>query len=56
VNPAPHPSPEQARAKATAWADRGGPDGKLRSQDRERYIADLTRSFLEMERDEFEAS
>ncbi len=46
--------PDEARAKATAWADAGGPDGKLRPADRERYIGHWTTLFLEMDREEFE--
>jgi len=49
------PTPEQAKAKATEWADRGGPDGRLKPQDRDRYIAELTHQFLEMDREDFEA-
>ena len=49
------PTPEQARAKATAWADRGGPDGRLRPTDRTAFIDAWTEQFLEMELPEFQA-
>jgi len=48
-------SGDEARAKATAWADAGGPDGNLRPADRDRYIAEWTWRFLEMDREDFEA-
>ncbi len=47
--------PDEARAKATAWADAGGPDGNLRPADRARYIEHWTGEFLDMDREEFEA-
>ena len=47
--------PDEARAKATAWADAGGPDGKLHPADRARYIEHWTGEFLAMDREEFEA-
>ena len=48
-------SGDEAGAKAAAWADAGGPDGKLRPADRGRYIEHWTREFLAMDREEFEA-
>ena len=51
-----HVTGAEAHAKATAWADAGGPDGALRPQDRARYIEFWTDEFLAMDREDFEAS
>lgn len=49
-----NPTPEQARAKATALADARGPDGRLKAVDRDRCIEQWTRLFLAMEVEEYE--
>jgi len=50
-----HVTGAEAHAKATAWADAGGPDGALHAKDRARYIEFWTDEFLAMDREDFEA-
>lgn len=49
------PTFEQARAKATALADAGGPDGRLKPRDRERFIEQWTQRFIDMDGEDFNA-
>jgi hypothetical protein len=50
------PTLEEARAKATALAQQGGPDGTLKPQDRAAFIEAWTDTFLDMDGEEFAAT